>query len=66
MSKEKKYPKAIYNCFEDERASLDLTLITNELYKTLKDGFEQLTKDYKFFDCFNYLISIVKIIILEE
>lgn len=51
MAKEKKYPKAIYNWPQDERPPLDLTFISNEPGKTLKDRFEQLIKDCKFFDC---------------
>ncbi len=51
MSKEKKYPKGIYNWPEDEKLPLDLTFITNESGKTLRDRFEQLIKDCQFFDC---------------
>ncbi|MGC8928541.1 MAG: hypothetical protein ACP5QK_11545, partial [Myxococcota bacterium] len=51
MTKEKKYPKEIYNWTEDEHLSLDLTFIVNEAGKTLKNRFEQLIKDCKFFDC---------------
>ncbi len=51
MGKEKKYPKAIYNWTEDEIPPLDLTFIANEPGKTLKNRFEQLIKDCKFFDC---------------
>ncbi|MGC9044795.1 MAG: phospholipase D-like domain-containing protein, partial [Myxococcota bacterium] len=51
MTKEKKYPKAIYNWTEDEHLPLDLTFIVNEAGKTLKNRFEQLIKDCKFFDC---------------
>lgn len=34
-----------------DRPSLDLTFIVNEPGKTLKDRFQQLIKDCKFFDC---------------
>ncbi|HOL48822.1 MAG TPA: hypothetical protein PK189_11665, partial [bacterium] len=51
MAKEKKYPKTIVNWSEDERLPLDLTFIANESDKTLKNRFEQLIKDCKFFDC---------------
>ncbi|MEM5777810.1 MAG: hypothetical protein QXJ06_05220 [Candidatus Aenigmatarchaeota archaeon] len=40
---------------------LDLTFIINEPGKTLKDRFEQLIKDCKFFDClvgYYYLIGL--------
>ncbi|MCX7996062.1 MAG: helicase-related protein, partial [candidate division WOR-3 bacterium] len=35
----------------DDTQTLDLTFIVNEPGKTLKDRFEQLIKDCKFFDC---------------
>lgn len=37
--------------FKDEMVHLDLTFITNEPGKTLKNRFEQLIRDCKFFDC---------------
>jgi len=47
----KEYQNPITNSPEDKNSSLDLTFITNEPGKTLKDRFEQLIKDCKFFDC---------------
>jgi len=51
MVKENKYLKAINNWSEDEQLPLDLTFIVNEPDKTLKNRFEQLIKDCRFFDC---------------
>lgn len=47
----KEYSKPTTNRFEDNRLLLDLTFITNEPGKTLKDRFKQLIKDCEFFDC---------------
>ena len=47
----KEYSKPMTNRFEDNRLLLDLTFITNEPGKTLKDRFKQLIKDCEFFDC---------------
>lgn len=47
----KEYSKPMTNRFEDNRLLLDLTFITNEPGKTLKNRFEQLIKDCEFFDC---------------
>jgi len=47
----KEYQNPITSSPEDKNSSLDLTFITNEPGKTLKDRFEQLIKDCKFFDC---------------
>ncbi len=47
----KEYQNSTTNSPEDKNSSLDLTFITNESGKTLKDRFEQLIKDCKFFDC---------------
>lgn len=51
MVEKKKYPEAIYKWPEDERTPLDLTFITNESGRRLRDRFEQLIKDCRFFDC---------------
>ncbi len=52
MDKEKKYPRAISTQHDENKMQpLDLTFIVNESNKTLKDRFEQLTKDCSFFDC---------------
>ncbi len=44
-------PNQIIEQVKDEKAPLDLTFIVNEPGKTLKDRFNQLIKDCKFFDC---------------
>ncbi len=49
MDTEKNYEETINNF--SERPPLDLTFISNEPSKTLKDRFEQLIKDCRFFDC---------------
>jgi len=46
-----KYPKDLGDLPEDKKPPLDLTFISNEPGRTLKDRFEQLIKDCKFFDC---------------
>jgi len=51
MAKEQKQPQQINNLPKDESRSLDLTFIANETGKTLRDRFEQLIKDCKYFDC---------------
>ncbi|MEZ0322705.1 MAG: helicase-related protein [Hydrogenothermaceae bacterium] len=51
MSREKRDPKEIVNFPKDEKQHSDLTFIINEPGKTLKNRFEQLIKDCKFFDC---------------
>ncbi|HRR07007.1 MAG TPA: phospholipase D-like domain-containing protein, partial [Victivallales bacterium] len=49
--KENKHLKAINNWPEDVQLPLDLTFIVNEPNKTLKNRFEQLINDCRFFDC---------------
>ncbi|MGC8887917.1 MAG: helicase-related protein [Verrucomicrobiia bacterium] len=51
MNKEMKNPEATHNLPDNEPLPLDLTFIVNEKGKTLKNRFEQLIKDCKFFDC---------------
>jgi len=51
MVKENKHLKAINNWPEDVQLPLDLTFIVNEPNKTLKNRFEQLINDCRFFDC---------------
>ena len=51
MSKEEKYLGEVYNWARNNSSPLDLTFIVNEPGITLKDRFEQLIKDCKFFDC---------------
>ncbi len=51
MRKEEQYHKAIYNHLGDEKTPTDLTFIVNKPRQTLKDRFNQLIKDCKFFDC---------------
>ncbi len=43
--------KTICNWHEKDKLPLELTSIVNEPAKTLKDRFEQLIIDCKFFDC---------------
>ncbi len=50
MRKEEQYHKAIYNHLGDEKTPTDLTFIVNKPRQTLKDRFNQLIKDCKFFD----------------
>ncbi|MGC8899819.1 MAG: hypothetical protein ACP5OF_00005, partial [bacterium] len=45
------HQKPYSNLSENRNSSLDLTFITNEPGKTLRNRFEQLTKKCKFFDC---------------
>ncbi len=51
MAKEEGYSLPQINSAERKSIPLDLTFIANEPGKTLKDRFEQLIKDCKFFDC---------------
>lgn len=50
MNKKTQYMKAFFTG-NQEKLPLDLTFITNEPGKTLKDRFEQLISDCRFFDC---------------
>lgn len=51
MGEEEKYKEEIVNFREDKKPPIDLTFISNEPGKTLKDRFEQLIKDSRLFDC---------------
>lgn len=51
MEEKNSYPETIIDQIKDKTIPLDLTFITNEPNQKLKNRFEQLIKDCRFFDC---------------
>ncbi|MGB9697625.1 MAG: helicase-related protein [Ignavibacteria bacterium] len=51
MNKKEHFQNSSNNAQENRNLPLDLTFIVNETNRTLKDRFEELIKDCKFFDC---------------